>query len=1480
MADRIFAQLDQLERGARLDDHHSHDTYTDNPASYAGQDSYGKYCAEETPLQYDDEHVNERPMGLDSFDEALLRQADLDAHHDQEMPVRQHAPAALNLSRFSFNSDHAGGSTSSPFEQPLPSSPAFSASQRRPVAYDPSHGELLGPPRYLEYAAESRSTCPAQFRTQGSAGNQPRTHMPMQQDFRPSYAASQPTLRPKQIQSGPPVVQGINLVSTHELPDRFRAIFPYPLFNAVQSKSFSTIYKSNDNFVLSAPTGSGKTAVLELAVCRMLNNFSNGTFKIVYQAPTKSLCAERQRDWQSKFGPLDLQCAELTGDTESTQLRNVQNASIIITTPEKWDSVTRKWKDHQKLMQMVKLFLIDEVHILKEDRGATLEAVVSRMKSVGSNVRFVALSATVPNFQDIAAWLGKDPMNTHLPAIKERFGEEFRPVRLEKHVCGYQSPGNEFAFDKVLGSKLPEVIKKYSHRKPIMVFCITRASCVETAKQLATWWSSNSPKERYWTAPRYSIVVGEKDLKTTVASGVAFHHAGLQIQDRNAIEKGYLEGEVNVICCTSTLAVGVNLPCHMVIIKNTVTYSTNGIKEYSDLEIMQMLGRAGRPQFDDSAVAVIMTTSQQVKHYDNMITGEEILESCLHRNLIDHLNAEIGLGTIDNASSAKRWLSGTFLYVRLKENPEHYKLPGDYPGHNLDDRLETICRKGIALLEQHDLVKSTPKLHSTEFGDAMARYYLQFDTMKVILALPPKAKISEILSAVAQAAEFKHIRFRSGEKGVYKDLNKNSSIKFAIPVNIDQPAHKVSLIIQAALGSIEIPSDDYRITNEHQTAKSTIFQHAHRLVRCIVDCQLYLDDAITTRNALMLARSLAAQVWDDSPLHMKQLHGVGPVAVRKLAAADITSIEEIGDTDARRLEQLLSRNPPFGAQVQERARLFPRLRVSLNLVGEHIIKKGVHVTVRVKAELGFLNDKSPEVFQRRPVYVCLLADTSDGNLVHFARISAKKLGKGQDVLFSANLTAASQSIRAQVMCDEIAGTARSVILKPHIPPSAFPPPKTAEAMNARKGQVVHAPNTSKRRASADRARTDADDEFGDAGIDDSDMAMAEGDAFVDIEDLTEMNTEPKAKRQKRSNSAQHTADYEPRQLPNGKWACNHACKDKTACKHLCCREGTDKKPKPPKPKDTKKQGSDLASDPKQTQLSMGKSRIATSTIKKVDAKLDAPRKGAKKSRVTQNLHRLHDSIITSAAKILLLPTATSTSGASSLSFLPAVAASSTRRAGQYSSDYGAGTWNTDDLADLDHGPLGTQAAHRMSPPRARGNDNVFEDDMLDADFADVDTLAESQPPNENNDDGFVDFSAYTNDIGGLAKHEQDSFEIDARPSQASGTPPSANKAERHGIFLMDTFDHADPLNKMHEHDAIEATGYGEHNNTAGRTALPSAEKTTITSPSFEDAVAPIVEAATSAEEAADQVEEPPSSGDEVEKWFKAEFGTEYFNYVR
>ncbi|CAI7572064.1 unnamed protein product [Penicillium glandicola] len=1003
----------------------------------------------------------------------------------------------------------------------------------------------------------------------------------------------------------PPSVRGIVLVSVNDIPENYRSMFPFPLFNAIQSKSFHSVYNSNDNIVLSAPTGSGKTVVIELAVCRLLNTLKDERFKVVYQAPTKSLCSERFRDWNSKFSSLNLKCAELTGDTDHMQLRNVQSSQIIITTPEKWDSMTRKWRDHRKLMELVKLFLIDEVHILKETRGATLEAVVSRMKNIGSNVRFVALSATVPNSEDIAAWLGKDPTNQHVPAHREHFGEEFRPVKLTKFVYGYPSSLNDFAFDKVCGSKLPEVIGMHSCQKPIMIFCCTRNSSLATAKELARLFTKTNPPARLWKEPTKRLEAHNEDLKTTLVAGVAFHHAGLGPADRHTVETGFREGHINVICCTSTLAVGINLPCHLVIIKNTVSWQDGGCKEYSDLEMMQMLGRAGRPQFDDSATAVILTRKERVAHYERLVQGSESLESCLHLNLIDHLNAEIGLGNITDVESAVKWLAGTFLFVRLRRNPTHYKLKEGANQEDEDELLRQICEKDIDLLRKCGLVEAE-SLCSTQFGDAMARYYIQFETMKVILSLKPQATLSETFNVIAQAEEFREIRLKAGEKSLYREINRDPGIRFPIKVDLALPAHKISLLSQSELGAIEYPDNEQYQKHKFtfQQDKSLVFAHVNRVVRCLIDCQIARGDSIAIRNALELGRSFGAKVWDHSPLQMKQIEQVGVVAVRKLAAAGITSIEGLECGEAHQIEMALSKNPPFGSKLLARLKEFPKLRVAVKMLGKEV--KINCVSVRFKAEVAFMNDKIPTFFHHRLVYVCFLVERSDGHMIDFRRTSANKLQEKLEIELTADLTSAEHVIVCHVMCDEIAGTARQAELRPNLPSHLF---STVRDTN-NNTQNIETSNPSSRhfRGNLDpkdaekpktntsgpqgremtsiktKSRRDGDDFDGDdlqlddflvanerrgKGKESTKPQARQFDDFDDFDwfsiDLTPPRPAKGAPKVSNSRGDDWAVDIdEPGRLANGKWACNHKCKDKTSCKHFCCREGLEKPPKPPK----------------------------------------------------------------------------------------------------------------------------------------------------------------------------------------------------------------------------------------------------------------------------------------------------------------------------
>lgn len=912
-----------------------------------------------------------------------------------------------------------------------------------------------------------------------------------------------------------------------------------------------------------------------------------------------------------------------------------------------------------------------------------------------------------------------------------------------------------------------------------------------------------------------------------------------------------------------------------------------GCKEYSDLEVMQMLGRAGRPQFDDSAVAVIMTRAQRLPYYEKMITGQEVLESwsvrarevlhsfadaplSLHLNLIDHLNSEIGLGTITNASMAKQWLQGTFLYVRLMTNPEHYRIDGSAPSRTLDARLENICTDGIAALEEYNLVQSAPKLHCTEFGDAMARYYLQFDTMKVFLSLPAQSKVSEILSAISQAAEFREIRFRANEKPTYRDLNKSSSIKFPIPVNLDAPAHKVSLIIQSVLGAVELPTEDPKQKNEYLTAKTLIFQHVTRFVKCIIDCQLYLQDSVTIRNALMLSRSLGARVWDDSPLHIKQLESVGLVYVRKLTAAKVRSIEDIDNTEAHRLETIVSRNPPWGSDLQAIAKLFPKLRVSLKMQGRPLIKKGEHVAIKIIAEIGFLNEQVPELFNKRPVYVCLLAERSDGHAVHFARISAKKLNQGQDIVFDMNLLSHSQTVRAFVMCDEVAGTMRHAILKPEIPADAFPPTKMAGKSN--KQQILsRAPDPSMKRTTHSRG-AEAFDEFGDAGLDDTDLALAEDGAFADIDAFNEsprQSPEPKAKKRKVSTETTIEAPAH-RQLANGKWACNHLCKDKTACKHSCCRGGLDKRPKPKPAKKEKSVTTD--SEPRQTQLNLAPLKKKVAHLLTISS---SPRKHQLKSLEVLNRDRLHDRVEGSIDTGPILGGKTNKyhgrSKQPNLSFL-------SRLEGSDISDHGPATWALNDLPDAD-ALINTRPKHRTTS----SEENMTSRQEIDEDFNMLSSHGGSWPSEPMHEStahghtgrGHSDRSLFTDLYN---SDQQDRWQLESTNSSAdvlgtyslrdtiasrSNDEPIVTHEQRH--------DTSTPLFVSSECIKSASVRFGES------IAVPSGANDLYDHQKY---VPVAQDGSVLASPIPDDLGEPLSNGsDSLQEWFKCEFGTEYFNYI-
>nr|XP_009478880.1 PREDICTED: probable ATP-dependent DNA helicase HFM1 [Pelecanus crispus] len=728
-----------------------------------------------------------------------------------------------------------------------------------------------------------------------------------------------------------------------EIPTQFRSIFKdFPYFNYAQSKALDDLLYTDRNFVVCAPTGSGKTVMFELAITRLLMEAPLPWLntKVVYMAPIKALCSQRFDDWKEKFGPIGLSCKELTGDTVMDDLFEIHHAHIIITTPEKWDSMTRRWRGNS-LVQLVRLFLIDEVHVIKdESRGATLEVVVSRMKTVQSSLwrlsenhdavpplRFVAVSATIPNAEDIAEWLSDSKM----PAVCLKIDEDQRPVKLRKVVLGFPCSDNqtEFKFDLTLNYKIASIIQTYSEQKPALVFCATRKGVQQAASVLAKDAKFLLSIEQKQRLQRSANSLKDSKLRDLLIYGVAYHHAGMEISDRKIIEGAFTVGDLPVLFTTSTLAMGVNLPAHLVVIKSTMHYVGGMFQEYSETDILQMIGRAGRPQFDTTATAVIMTRWSTREKYIQMLNGADIIESSLHRHLVEHLNAEIVLHTVTDVTVALEWIRSSFLYIRALKNPTHYGFSSGLDKIGIEAKLQELCLKNLNDLSSFDLIRmdEANNFKPTETGRLMAWYYIAFDTVKQFFTIKGTETLNELITMISKCTEFLDVKLRTNEKKILNALNKDKdkiTIRFPMEGKIKTREMKINCLIQAQLGCI--PIQDFTLTQD----TGRIFRNGLRVTRWLSDfLASYKNNFSALLNSLILAKCFRCKLWENSLHVSKQLEKIGVSLSNAMIHAGLTSFKKIEDTNARELELILNRHPPFGNQIKESVLHLPKYELDI-----------------------------------------------------------------------------------------------------------------------------------------------------------------------------------------------------------------------------------------------------------------------------------------------------------------------------------------------------------------------------------------------------------------------------------------------------------------------------------------------------------------------------------------------------------------------
>lgn len=728
--------------------------------------------------------------------------------------------------------------------------------------------------------------------------------------------------------------------------------------NRIQTIVYPTAYHTNENLLICAPTGAGKTNVAMLTIINTIRAHTDqgvihrDQFKIVYVAPMKALAAEMTENFGKKLKPLGVLVRELTGDMQLTKTE-MMATQMLVTTPEKWDVVTRKGAGDASMISLVKLLIIDEVHLLHGERGPVVEALVARtlrlVESSQSMIRIVGLSATLPNYIDVARFLRVNP------AIGLFFFDSrFRPIPLSQQFIGVKAAKTMQMMSDMNTICYEKCIEQLRNGKQVMVFVHARNATTRTAMVLREMAQSKGhtpifSSERsleYANAMRAMGKSRNKQLSELFQAGFGFHHAGMLRQDRSLVEKYFADGLIKVLVCTATLAWGVNLPAHAVIIKGTEIYDSKhgSFVDLGILDVLQIFGRAGRPQFDKSGLGIIITAHEKLNHYLSLLTNQFPIESNFIQCLGDNLNAEVALGTICNVQEAIEWLSYTYLFVRMRINPQVYGLNysdvEDDP--SLDAKRRQLIHASAMTLDKARMIRyneRTGDLNVTDLGRTASHFYIKYDTIEVFNELlKPIMNESEVLNMMANASEFQQLKVRDDEMDELDELNQDSC---EVPVKggSENLHGKVNIMMQTYLSRGFVKS--FSLVSD----MSYINQNAVRIARGLFQIILRNNNPILAGRLLTMSKMFERQMWDwMTP--MRQFVMIPFDVIEKIEDRGL-SVNALREMSSREISDMV-RNQKYGEMVKRFAQEFPMLNIEASL--QPITRTVLRIRVSITAD--------------------------------------------------------------------------------------------------------------------------------------------------------------------------------------------------------------------------------------------------------------------------------------------------------------------------------------------------------------------------------------------------------------------------------------------------------------------------------------------------------------------------------------------------
>ncbi|KAL2318229.1 hypothetical protein Fmac_032105 [Flemingia macrophylla] len=494
------------------------------------------------------------------------------------------------------------------------------------------------------------------------------------------------------------------------------------------------------NLVYCASTSAGKSFVAEILMLRRV--IVTGKMALLV-LPYVSICAEKAEHLERLLEPLGKHVRSYYGNQGGATLP--KDTSVAVCTIEKANSLINRLLEEGRLSEMG-IIVIDELHMVGDPRrGYLLELMLTKLRyaagegiskssdgesSGGSSdktdpaqgLQIVGMSATMPNVAAVADWLQAALYQT-----------EFRPVPLEEYIKVGNSIYNKSmelsrTISKVadLGGKDPDHVVELCNEvvqegQSVLIFCSSRKGCESTARHIAKFLKSftvdvNGNDCEFADISSAINSLGkcpaglDPILEETLPSGVAFHHAGLTVEEREIVETCYRKGLVRVLTATSTLAAGVNLPARRVIFRQPRI----GCDFLDGTRYKQMAGRAGRTGIDTKGESILICKPEEMKKVTGLLNEScPPLHSCLSEDIngMTHAILEVVAGAIvQTASDINRYVRCTLL---------NSTRPFLDVVKSAQESLRWLCQRKFLEWNEDTKLYSTTPLGRASFGSSL-----------------------------------------------------------------------------------------------------------------------------------------------------------------------------------------------------------------------------------------------------------------------------------------------------------------------------------------------------------------------------------------------------------------------------------------------------------------------------------------------------------------------------------------------------------------------------------------------------------------------------------------------------------------------------------------------------------------------------------------------------------------------------------------